>query len=141
MASPARVAPAVGLVGGVPGESGASYDGAALFERYCASCHTPGSSFGRPAAAGGGGLGPPLRRDTLELQFPTAAQEARFVADGSDWHEGYGRSGLGTGRMPGFCRVLLPAQVGAIVEYERSLPPASAERSPDDAVLPPAASR
>lgn len=91
----------------------------------CARCHTQGFSIVRdpetdePLAddprepmtgewpdyvdspAGSGAYGPALR-DILPEQFATVDQLAEFVNTGSTDGEGYGRRGLGSGRMPGF---------------------------------------
>lgn len=117
-------------------------DGQLLFELNCARCHTAGwSTFdptlppGEPGSVtflglqgGGGGLGGGTAfnlRDNGEIRrFGTdesggfAAQVA-FVSGGSESHKPYGNGGIGTGRMPGFSRMLTSDQIKEIVSYER----------------------
>lgn len=113
-------------------EAGASYDeGRALFELYCARCHTKGFSYGEPEIAGGGAFGPNLRGGVTLRQFPDASEHASFVANGSDFEKPYGIRGVGSGRMPGFgartqddkpiLGLLTDEQIAKIVAYERSL--------------------
>ncbi|MCC7075870.1 MAG: c-type cytochrome [Acidimicrobiia bacterium] len=115
----------VGLVAGsyTNGElsDDAEYDGAALFDKFCARCHTIGFSYNQPEAPGSGGFGPSLRGGASLEQFPKIEDQITFVTDGSEWQVAYGVRGQGTGRMPGFGLMLLPEQIEAIVRYERSL--------------------
>jgi mono/diheme cytochrome c family protein len=106
-------------------------DGAALFDAFCARCHTNGWSIGEPEVQGGGALGPNLTGGVTLRQFPDIQTMIDFIAEGSEFQQAYGVRGIGTGRMPGFgdrgegeTRVhglLTEAQIRAIVEYERSL--------------------
>jgi hypothetical protein len=76
--------------------------------------------FGVP---GGGAFG--LNRTgavTVRL-FPRIQDHVDFIAGGSEFQKPYGTRGIGSGRMPGFGHMLSRAQIGAIVEYERSLTP------------------
>jgi mono/diheme cytochrome c family protein len=125
-------------------------DGFAGGAYSCGRCHTKGWSWGEKEEDGGGAFGPALTNVTS--QFPGATmgvrQQVDFVCTGSDDGVRYGSSGIGSGRMPGFCimpaieqsadnfevgvltreagtaeqgAMLTEAQVRAIVEYERSL--------------------
>ena len=44
-----------------------------------------------------------------------------FIKNGSELGAKYGTQGQGTGRMPGFGRMLTDEQIEAIVDYVRSL--------------------
>jgi mono/diheme cytochrome c family protein len=106
-------------------------DGAALFDAFCARCHTKGWSFGEPETQGGGAYGPNLTNGDTLRQFPDIEDMIDFIAAGSQYEKPYGVRGVGTGRMPGFGDrgegtekihgLLTEAQIRAIVEYERSL--------------------
>ena len=125
-------------------------DGFAGGAYSCGRCHTQGWSYGEKGPDGGGAFGPNLRNITD--QFPGGSvgleQQTDFVCQGSAQGVRYGRSGMGTGRMPGFCitpetklnaengevgitprdsglasdgGMLTQEMVRDIVEYERSL--------------------
>ncbi|MCA9546916.1 MAG: cytochrome c [Myxococcales bacterium] len=125
-------------------------DGFAGGAYSCGRCHTQGWSYGEKGPDGGGAFGPSLRNITD--QFPGGSvgleQQVDFVCQGSAQGVRYGRSGMGTGRMPGFCitpetklnaengevgitpkdsglasdgAMLTQEMVRSIVEYERSL--------------------
>ena len=112
-------------------------DGQLLFELYCARCHTQGWSIFDPSvpdgtdilglAGGGGGTGGGsafnLRDGATERRFGTgdAGFELHqdFVTAGSEANKGYGRGGIGSGRMPGFGAMLSEDMIREIVEYER----------------------
>jgi len=117
-------------------------DGQLLFELNCARCHTAGWSTFNPAVppdqpggvnflglpAGGGGLGGGTAfnlRDNDEIRrFGTDeaggfAAQVDFVSSGSMNHKAYGNGGIGTGRMPGFSRMLSKEYIEKIVSYER----------------------
>jgi mono/diheme cytochrome c family protein len=117
-------------------------DGQLLFELNCARCHTAGwstfdptvppdepggvNSLGLPAGGGGLGGGTAFNlRDGGEIRrFGTDeaggfAAQLEFVTTGSLSHKGYGNGGIGTGRMPGFGRMLTSDQIKKIVSYER----------------------
>lgn len=115
----------VGLVKGTYKDgklsSDAEYDGAVLFDSFCARCHTIGYSYNAAEAPGSGGFGPSLRGGSTLEQFPAAEDHIAFITAGSEWQIAYGVRGQGTGRMPGFGLMLLPEQIAAIVDYERSL--------------------
>jgi mono/diheme cytochrome c family protein len=101
-------------------------NGKALFEAYCARCHTKGWSYRETfeqsdAIPGGGAFGPNLTNGATLRQFPDKDTHIAFVTDGSDDNKGYGIRGIGSGRMPGFAQMLSQEQIEAIVEYERSL--------------------
>lgn len=93
----------------------------ALFNAYCARCHTAGYSAG-PAfqqAQASGALGPSLRDGRALTQFLTAGEMYDFLATGSDRGIGYGVNGVGSGRMPGFGTVLSQEDLELIVTYLR----------------------
>lgn len=117
-------------------------DGQLLFELNCARCHTAGwSTFdptvppGEPGGvdflglpAGGGGLGGGTAfnlRDNDEIRrFGTDeaggfAAQLDFVSTGSLNHKAYGNGGIGTGRMPGFSKMLTKDFIAKIISYER----------------------
>lgn len=94
---------------------------AALFNGYCARCHTAGYSAG-PAfqqVQAAGALGPSLRAGRSLTQFIEAEDMAEFVEKGSVSGEGYGVNGVGSGRMPGFGQVLSREDINLIVGYLR----------------------
>jgi mono/diheme cytochrome c family protein len=117
-------------------------DGQLLFELNCARCHTAGWSTFDPTVpptepggvnflglpAGGGGLGGGTAfnlRDNDEIRrFGTDeaggfAAQVDFVTLGSFNHKEYGNGGIGSGRMPGFSKMLSPEFIKKIVSYER----------------------
>ena len=106
-------------------------NGKDLFDQFCSRCHTKGWSYGwvdttgaqveAPSAPGSGAFGPNLTNGLTLRQFPDAADHIDFVINGDDYAKAYGVRGQGTGRMPGFGRMLTEDQIKAIVEYERSL--------------------
>ena len=106
-------------------------DGVALFQAFCARCHTKGWSYQEPDVMGGGAFGPSLVGGAAVRQFPDVASMVEFITNGSEFEKEYGTRGVGSGRMPGFGdrtdgdeRVhgeLTPEQIKAIVDYERSL--------------------
>jgi len=118
------------------------YDGFASGAYSCARCHTQGWSYGMPGVSGGGGAyGPNLTGGSEIRQFTTQEGQVAFVSLGSEDGKGYGRGGVGSGKMPGFgvnpsavdpktaqATGMTPAQtmltqdqIDAIVTYERSL--------------------
>lgn len=125
-------------------------DGFAGGAYSCGRCHTTGWSYGEKGPDGGGAFGPPLTN--VLQQFPGGSvgfeQQVDFICKGSAEGARYGKSGMGSGRMPGFCitpetklnpdnfevgitpkdsglpedgGMFTQDQVRAIVEYERSL--------------------
>ena len=96
-------------------------EGVAAFDLNCARCHTQGYSYGDQGVRAGGAFGPNLR-DGVELrQFPSIVDHRAFISDGSNFEELYGVRGIGSGRMPGFGKMLDPDVIEAIVDYERGL--------------------
>ena len=108
-------------------------EGEILFRLNCARCHTKGWSYfdpnnlklPPPAPQGTGAFGPNLTNGATLRQFPgkAAGEQEQFdwVANGAPRNEGYGVQGISSGRMPYFVHMLSPAQIKAIVAYERSL--------------------
>lgn len=106
-------------------------EGQALFNLFCARCHTkgwsyqtPDTDYATPAKAGGGWYGPNLTGGSTVRQFPAAADHIEFVTNGVDQGKGYGTGGVQKfdgGGMPYWGNMLTPEQIKAIVEYERSL--------------------
>lgn len=95
----------------------------ALFNGYCARCHTAGYSAGVAfeQGPGTGAWGPSLRNGKALVQFPDAQDQIDFVVEGSQEAVNFGVNGLGTGRMPGFGQMLSAEDIALIVTYERSL--------------------
>jgi mono/diheme cytochrome c family protein len=87
----------------------------------CARCHTPGWSWGDPSVAGQGALGWNLTGGAVDTHFATETEMIDFIKNGSVLGAKYGKQGQGTGRMPGFGRLLTDEQIEAIVDYVRSL--------------------
>lgn len=104
----------------------------------CARCHTGGWSAGRPGPPGGGGMGPALNNGASIRQFPTAALQEAYVSAYPKQGTSYGVNGWSSGRMGSFGTnpnaldpatsimspdqvMLTPAQIAAVVAYERSL--------------------
>jgi len=101
-------------------------DGKALFNEFCARCHTKGwsyrDSYQEPDAVdGGGAFGPNLTAGVTLRQFPAEESHVEFITEGSEFQEPYGRRGIGSGRMPGFGGMLSQEQIEAVVRYERGL--------------------
>lgn len=96
---------------------------AALFNAYCARCHTAGYSAGVvfTGPAGSGAIGPSLRDGRAELQFPDEAAHLAFVIKGSENGKQYGINGIGRGWMPGFGAMLSQEDLMLIVTFERGL--------------------
>jgi mono/diheme cytochrome c family protein len=97
-------------------------DGMVLFDAFCARCHTKGWSYGEPDISGGGAFGPNLTHGDPIRQFPNLEDQLDMIMTGTEFGKAYGTRGVGTGRMPGFGKMLTPDQIKAIAEYERSLP-------------------
>jgi mono/diheme cytochrome c family protein len=87
----------------------------------CARCHTPGWSWGDPGVPGQGAFGWNLTDGAVDTHFPSEADMIDFIKSGSELGVKYGTQGQGTGRMPGFGRMLTDEQIDAIVGYVRSL--------------------
>ena len=105
-------------------------DGKALFEGFCARCHTKGWSYGEPEAMGGGAFGPSLLDGATLRQFPNIEDHIAFVGEGAIGNTGAGQGkaygtrgvlGYESGGMPFFGKMLTAEQLKAVVEYERSL--------------------
>jgi mono/diheme cytochrome c family protein len=116
-------------------------DGQLVFELNCARCHTAGwstfdptvpaddpggvNSLGLPGGGGGlgGGIGFNLRGSEI-VRFGTDEEggfqdQVDFVSQGSVPFKEYGTNGQGTGKMPGFAKMLTPAMIQDVVGYER----------------------
>ncbi len=78
------------------------------FNGYCARCHTSGYSAGVPFAqeAGSGGFGPALWDGRAAVQFLSNEDLASFLEVGAELNKPYGVNGFGSGRMPGFGKIL-----------------------------------
>jgi mono/diheme cytochrome c family protein len=133
--------------------------GAAIFNQdaaggayACARCHTRGWSIiqeGEDAISppeadlsdfagfpdGSGAFGPNLTGSLIPRQFASYEQLVEFITTGSVDGEGYGRNGIGSGRMPGFGDnpnteevegdgMFTPEMIAALARYEASLPAA-----------------
>lgn len=87
----------------------------------CARCHTQGWSWGDPGVTGQGAFGWNLTGGGTAKHFPDQDSMESFLVSGSEYGKRYGVQGQGSGRMPGFGRMLTEAQIEAVVEYVRSL--------------------
>ena len=106
-------------------------EGQALFNLFCARCHTKGWSYqtvdtpyAKPEAAGGGWYGPNLTGGSTVRQFPAVQDHIEYVANGVADGVAYGAGGVqkySGGGMPYFGNTLTEAQLKAIVDYERGL--------------------
>ena len=113
-------------------------DGFAAGAYACGRCHTAGWSFGQAKVAGGGAMGPNLTGGSEIRQFPLASQQESFVSAYPKMGTAYGTNGWSSGRMGSFGTnpnaadpktaimsedqvMLTPAQIAAVVAYERSL--------------------
>jgi mono/diheme cytochrome c family protein len=114
---------AIVYVGGFGERKSAELTGAALgaqvYASNCAACH---------GATGGGGVGPKLAGGEAKITFPNEADHITWVNEGSGPKKGqqYGdpnRPGgahtAASGGMPAFGGRLSPAQIQAVVLYER----------------------
>jgi mono/diheme cytochrome c family protein len=114
-------------------------NGEALFNAYCARCHTKGYSYGQPALPAGGAFGPNLTNGDELRQFVLAKDQVAFITAGAEYGKPYGARGVGQlaaanrvdpetpgaagpgGGMPFFSAMLTPQQIQAVVDYERGL--------------------
>jgi len=114
-------------------------NGATIFDNFCARCHTKGYSYAEPDLPGGGAYGPNLTGGDELRQFPNIADQIDYVTKGATFGKAYGTRGIGSlapqpqlvagtvgaamqgGGMPYFEDMLSPAQIMAVVNYERTL--------------------
>jgi mono/diheme cytochrome c family protein len=114
-------------------------NGQAIFNAYCARCHTKGYSYGLPDTAGGGAYGPNLTNGDELRQFPNIVDQIDYVTVGASYGKSYGTRGVGSmapdprlsaetpgaamqgGGMPKFNEMLSADQIAAVVNYERGL--------------------
>lgn len=82
------------------------YSGVAGGAYSCGRCHTQGWSYGDKGPDGDGAFGPNLTDTTAQFPGATAGVESmtEFVCEGTLLGVQYGIHGMGTGRMPSFCR-------------------------------------
>ncbi|MFP3883718.1 MAG: c-type cytochrome [Actinomycetota bacterium] len=101
----------------------------ALFNGYCARCHTSGFSAGLPYTqeAGSGGFGPALWDGRPVVQFGDAPEDPEepdllvdFLINGSEAEAPYGLNGFGSGRMPGFGAILDQDDIELLTRYLRA---------------------
>jgi mono/diheme cytochrome c family protein len=90
------------------GDTGRAERVVGIYNGYCARCHTSGFSAGVPFAqpAGSGGFGPALWEGRPAVQFLSDEDLAAFLVVGAVANKPYGVNGFGSGRMPGFGKVL-----------------------------------
>lgn len=90
------------------GDTGRAERVVGIYNGYCARCHTSGFSAGVPFAqpAGSGGFGPALWEGRPAVQFLSDQELADFLVVGAVVNKPYGVNGFGSGRMPGFGKVL-----------------------------------
>jgi len=96
-------------------------NGKAIFDGYCARCHTQGFSYGEPGLEGGGAFGPNLTNADTLRQFPDESMQISWVTDTADLGKSYGTRGVSHGIMPHFADMMSAEQIKAVVDYERSL--------------------
>jgi len=96
-------------------------NGKAIFDGYCARCHTQGFSYGEPGLEGGGAFGPNLTNGDTLRQFPDPSLQISWVTDTAEFGKQYGTRGVSHGIMPHFSEMLTPDQIQAVVNYERTL--------------------
>jgi mono/diheme cytochrome c family protein len=98
----------------------------ALFNGYCARCHTAGFPAGVPYTqeAGSGGFGPALWDGRPVVQFGEAPEDPDapdllidFLVNGSEAQEPYGLNGFGSGRMPAFGAILDQGDIDLRARY------------------------
>ena len=119
-------------VAGVAEAMGSSEDDAqravAIFNGYCARCHTASFSAGVPFTleAGSGGFGPALWDGRPVVQFgeaPANPEETDllvdFIVNGSEAQTPYGLNGFGSGRMPAFGAILSQDDIELLARYLR----------------------
>jgi mono/diheme cytochrome c family protein len=101
----------------------------ALFNGYCARCHTASFAAGVPYTqeAGSGGFGPALWDGRPVVQFGEAPEDpeepdllVEFLISGSEEQEPYGLNGFGSGRMPAFGAILAQDDIDLLARYLRS---------------------
>jgi mono/diheme cytochrome c family protein len=97
--------------------------GAALYNAYCARCHTAGYSAGAAFTqeTGSGAFGPSLVDGRSVTQFPDIQDHYDFVLNGSVNAQAYGVNGIGRGWMPGFGALLSEYDLMLIIKFERAL--------------------
>lgn len=101
----------------------------AIFNGYCARCHTSGFSAGVPYTqeAGSGGFGPALWDGRPVVQFgdpPPADSDdpdllVDFLISGSEADTPYGLNGFGSGRMPAFGGILSQDDIELLASFLR----------------------
>jgi mono/diheme cytochrome c family protein len=96
-------------------------NGKAIFDGFCARCHTQGFTYGEPGVEGGGAFGPNLTNGDTLRQFPDPSLQIQWVTQTADYGKQYGVRGVSHGIMPHFGDLLTPEQIKAVVDYERSL--------------------
>jgi mono/diheme cytochrome c family protein len=114
-------------------------NGSAIFNAYCARCHTKGFTIGQPDLPGGGAYGPNLTNGSELRQFPNIADQIDYITKGAEYGKSYGTRGIGSmapairldvetagaamqgGGMPMFGQMLSPDQIKAVIDYERGL--------------------
>lgn len=117
-----------GVAGSMGVDEAAASRAVALFNGYCARCHTAGFSAGVAFTqeAGSGGFGPALWDGRPVVQFGPAHQDPSqdllvlFLIRGSTAQTPYGLNGFGTGRMPAFGATLGQTDIELLAAYLRS---------------------
>ncbi len=104
-----------GAIGGVDARAVVA-SGGLVYSQSCASCH---------GANGGGGTGPQLAGGAVTATFAGCGDHLEWVNLGSRGFQNAGRSTYGdsdkpiSGVMPGFAGTLSPADLSAVVFFER----------------------
>lgn len=93
-----------------------------LYQGFCARCHTSGWSAGLPLAqpAGSGGFGPALWQGRPAVQFLSEDDLVAFLTVGAEANKAYGVNGFGSGRMPGFGKILSEEDLRTLARWLRA---------------------
>lgn len=118
-----------GVAAAMDGSEEEAQRAVALFNAYCARCHTAGFSAGVPYTQeiGSGGFGPALWDGRPVVQFgeapPTGSEEPDLLVDflisGSEAETPYGLNGFGSGRMPAFGAILDQDDIELLARFLR----------------------
>lgn len=118
-----------GVASAMEGSEDEATRAVALFNGYCARCHTAGFPAGvaYQQEAGSGGFGPALWDGRPVVQFGEAPEDPEetdllidFIINGSEEQEPYGLNGFGSGRMPAFGAILDANDIDLLARYLRS---------------------
>ncbi len=93
-----------------------------IYQGYCARCHTSGYSAGLPFTQepGSGGFGPALWDGRPAVQFLDDESLVDFLTNGAVANTPYGVNGFGSGRMPGFGKILSEQDLADLAAWLRA---------------------